>query len=129
MTELRLVLRLNDRSSYSLAGLNPRNLPDQVPSGRAFRADSGREIQIAVLAAGATGPEQLAAVKELAERRRTDTSAAQSEGAPRTNRPVTVPGIAVGPSVSSPIGHVLPILRDRRRGGQPFGAGCHRSLL
>ena len=70
------------RPSYSLAGLNPRNLPDQVLPGRAFRADSGREIQIAVLAAGATGPEQLAAVRELAQRRRADTAATGAKPLP-----------------------------------------------
>jgi S-DNA-T family DNA segregation ATPase FtsK/SpoIIIE len=72
MTEFRLVLRLNDRASYSLAGLNPRHLPDEIPAGRAFRADSGREIQIALLAPETGGPPQVRALLEIADRARSD---------------------------------------------------------
>ena len=72
MTEFRLVLRLNDRAGYSLAGLNPRHLPDEIPAGRAFRADSGREVQIALLAPETGGPAQVRALLAIAHRARAD---------------------------------------------------------
>jgi S-DNA-T family DNA segregation ATPase FtsK/SpoIIIE len=72
MAEQRLVLRLNDRASYSMAGLNPRRLPEEVPAGRAFRADSGREIQVAMLSKEPTGPAQVMALNKIAERCRSE---------------------------------------------------------
>jgi len=87
MTEFRLVLRLNDRSSYSLAGLNPRHLPQEVPVGRAFRADSGQEIQIAVLSTEPTGPAQVAALRQIAEQSRLSARAVPKEALPE---PVSV---------------------------------------
>jgi S-DNA-T family DNA segregation ATPase FtsK/SpoIIIE len=87
MTEFRLVLRLNDRSSYSLAGLNPRHLPQEVPVGRAFRADSGQEIQIAVLSTEPTGPAQVAALRQIAEQSRLSARAVPKESLPE---PVSV---------------------------------------
>ncbi|MHB1535791.1 MAG: FtsK/SpoIIIE domain-containing protein [Acidimicrobiales bacterium] len=47
--EDRLVLRLADREDFRLANLNPRQIAEDMPPGRALRADSGLEIQIAVL--------------------------------------------------------------------------------
>jgi S-DNA-T family DNA segregation ATPase FtsK/SpoIIIE len=47
--EDRLVLRLNDRDDYRLAGINPKTVATDVEPGRALRADSGLEVQIAVL--------------------------------------------------------------------------------
>ena len=74
MTEDRLVLRLNDRSGYALAGLNPRHLPSEIPVGRAFRADSGREIQIALLAPDIGGPSQVRALEDIANQAHRDGS-------------------------------------------------------
>lgn len=64
--EDRLVLRLADRSDYSLAGLSPRALPDEIATGRGFRTESGREVQIALLAADPSGQAQAVVVSELA---------------------------------------------------------------
>ncbi len=58
LAETRLVMRFNDRSSYGLAGLNPHRLPDQISPGRAFRADSGVEVQVGVLVDDTSGAGQ-----------------------------------------------------------------------
>ena len=49
--EDRFALRFNDRDDYSLADLSPRKMPESVPTGRAFRAVSGEEMQVALLTA------------------------------------------------------------------------------
>ena len=65
LTEDKLVLRLTDRGDYSLAGLNPRKMPDDVAAGRAFRADSGFETQFAVLGQDPSGPAQAEAIAAI----------------------------------------------------------------
>ncbi len=65
LTEDKLTLRLTDRGDYSLAGLNPRKLPEDLAQGRAFRADSAIETQIAVLGTDASGPAQAEALAEV----------------------------------------------------------------
>ncbi len=66
----RLVLRLADRDDYRLAGINPREVAADVPPGRAFRADSAIELQVAVLglaeAHDPSGPAQADAVRAIA---------------------------------------------------------------
>ncbi|HEY4153398.1 MAG TPA: FtsK/SpoIIIE domain-containing protein, partial [Pseudolysinimonas sp.] len=47
LVDSKLVLKLTERSDYSLANLNPRKLPDEIPAGRAFRSESAVEVQIA----------------------------------------------------------------------------------
>ena len=64
----KLVLRLTERSDYSLANLNPRKLPEDIPPGRAFRSESAVEVQIALLAADPSGAAQAAALREIAVR-------------------------------------------------------------
>jgi S-DNA-T family DNA segregation ATPase FtsK/SpoIIIE len=72
--EDRLCLRLADRSDYSLAGLSPRKLPDELRAGQAFRTADARECQIALLGApdpgevDASGSGQAAALSLIAER-------------------------------------------------------------
>lgn len=70
--EDRFVLRFNDRADYSLADLSPRAVPERVRPGRAFRAATGEELQIALLAADPSGPAQAAALDAIvgAARRR-----------------------------------------------------------
>jgi DNA segregation ATPase FtsK/SpoIIIE, S-DNA-T family len=85
MTEDKLAFRLPDRDDYGMIGLRPRELPDNVPSGRAFRNGSGIETQVALLAEDSSGPGQadaIAAVAAAAERRDT--------GVPRSARPFRV---------------------------------------
>jgi len=65
--EDKLVLRLADRDDYRSAGINPKNVPKEVPPGQAFRGESGREVQIAILGADASGVAQAAAVRQIAD--------------------------------------------------------------
>ncbi len=65
-----LMLRLNDRTTYGMLGLNPRHLPDDIPPGRAFDPRGGTELQVALLADDPSGPAQVAALLRLAERAR-----------------------------------------------------------
>ncbi len=66
LTDDKVVLRLTDRLDYSLGGINHRKLPASIPPGRGFRADSGTEVQIAVLGTDVSGQGQTAAVQALA---------------------------------------------------------------
>ncbi|MGH9090999.1 MAG: FtsK/SpoIIIE domain-containing protein [Acidimicrobiales bacterium] len=83
--EDRFVLRFNDRDDYSLADLPPRKMPESVPPGRAFRAVTGDEVQVALLADDPSGPAQAAALAALAK-------AAQDRvtGQPPRARPIRV---------------------------------------
>ena len=68
LVDSKLVLKLTERSDYSLANLNPRKLPDDIPPGRAFRSESAVEVQIALLTADPSGAAQAAALREIAAR-------------------------------------------------------------
>lgn len=78
----KLVLRLSDRSDASLAGLNPRKIPENLPPGRGYRAVSAIETQVALLAADPAGPAQVAAVHALAAR-----LVEREAGVPKSVRP------------------------------------------
>lgn len=64
----RLVLRLADPQDYSFAGIMPKDVPKEVPSGRALKGtDEGvQESQIALLAENPNGQAQVAALQEIA---------------------------------------------------------------
>jgi S-DNA-T family DNA segregation ATPase FtsK/SpoIIIE len=64
--EDRIVLRMNDRSDYGLLGLNQRALPDSIPPGRGFLAESGTEVQFALLTEDDSGVAQVAALQAVA---------------------------------------------------------------
>ena len=66
MADDRLVLRLADRGDYALAGLNPRSMPEEIGAGRAFRVDSGREVQLATLDGDSSASGQADAVRRIA---------------------------------------------------------------
>ena len=68
LCEDKLVLRLSDRSDASLAGLSPRKIPEHLPPGRGYRANSAIETQVALVAADPAGPAQVAALHALAAR-------------------------------------------------------------
>ena len=65
MCEDKLAFKLADKDDYALIGLRPRELPDEIPPGRAFRAGTGVETQVALLAADASGQGQAAALREI----------------------------------------------------------------
>ncbi|WP_370097642.1 FtsK/SpoIIIE domain-containing protein [Streptacidiphilus sp. MAP12-20] len=82
LCEDKLVLRLSDRSDASLAGLNPRKIPENLPPGRGYRANSAIETQVALVAADPAGPAQVAAVHALAAR-----LVEREAGVPKSARP------------------------------------------
>ena len=75
LCEEKLVFKLAEREDYRLAGLNPRDLPGDLPPGRALRAGTGAELQVALLAPDASGPGQAAAVQSVAARCRSRDAA------------------------------------------------------
>jgi S-DNA-T family DNA segregation ATPase FtsK/SpoIIIE len=68
LSDNKLALRLADKGDYGFLGLNARNLPDDVPPGRGFAADTGIETQVALLAEDSSGQGQAAALGEIAAR-------------------------------------------------------------
>jgi S-DNA-T family DNA segregation ATPase FtsK/SpoIIIE len=68
LAERMIMLRLHDRTAYSMAGLNPRHLPEKIPAGRGFDARTGVEVQIALLDGDTSGPAQVAALHRIALR-------------------------------------------------------------
>ncbi|MGN6608477.1 MAG: FtsK/SpoIIIE domain-containing protein [Jatrophihabitans sp.] len=85
LTEDKLVLRLTDRGDFSLVGLNPRKIPEEMPQGRAFRADSGIETHVAVLGADPSGPAQAEQLRVIAAE-----AAERDRKVPRARRPFRV---------------------------------------
>ncbi|HEY0903727.1 MAG TPA: FtsK/SpoIIIE domain-containing protein, partial [Marmoricola sp.] len=65
VVEHKLVLRLPDRGDYATAGLKPKDLPDEIPDGRGFWADSGTEAQVAVLGTDTAGAAQSELLREI----------------------------------------------------------------
>lgn len=86
--EDRLVLRLNDRDDYRLANINPKVVAEDIPPGRALRADSGIEVQVAVLA-GPTGVDPSGQAQGEAVRSVARLAAERWPG-PRRHRPIRV---------------------------------------
>jgi S-DNA-T family DNA segregation ATPase FtsK/SpoIIIE len=85
LVEDKLVLRLSDRNDFRLVNLNPKSVPDDMPPGRVLRADSGLELQVALLTADGAGQAQAEALRNLAQ------AASERWPAPtRTNRPFKV---------------------------------------
>ncbi|MDT0439289.1 MULTISPECIES: FtsK/SpoIIIE domain-containing protein [Streptomyces] len=83
----RLVLRFADPNDYSTAGLQPREVPKNMPPGRALRiTDTGvDETQISLLAPDPAGQAQVRALREIAEQAR-----ARHRRIPAGRRPLRV---------------------------------------
>ncbi|ROS50497.1 FtsK/SpoIIIE domain-containing protein [Frigoribacterium sp. PhB24] len=64
----KVLLRLTDRADYALAGLNPRTLPDTLPPGRGFTAESSVETQIALIDVDPSGHAQAEALRRRGAR-------------------------------------------------------------
>ena len=69
-TDDKLVLRLAERSDFSLAGIHPRTVPADLPPGRGFRCQSGVETQVALLGPDPTAAGQATALAGIADRAR-----------------------------------------------------------
>ncbi|QNA73942.1 cell division protein FtsK [Streptomyces sp. So13.3] len=65
LTEDKMAFRLSDRSDFSLISVNPRKVPDEIAPGRAYRAESGIETQVALLVPDASGQGQAAAITAI----------------------------------------------------------------
>jgi DNA segregation ATPase FtsK/SpoIIIE, S-DNA-T family len=85
MCEDKLVFKLAERDDYALAGLRPRDLPADVPPGRAFAAGTGTETQVALLVPDPSGQGQAAALRQIA-----GWAAARDAAVPRDARPFRV---------------------------------------
>jgi S-DNA-T family DNA segregation ATPase FtsK/SpoIIIE len=84
LNDNKLLLRLNDRTDYHVVGRRSRELPDVIRPGQGWTSD-GAEIQVALLAPGATGQEQAEALRAIgAEATRRDA------GLPAGRRPVRI---------------------------------------
>jgi S-DNA-T family DNA segregation ATPase FtsK/SpoIIIE len=66
LCEEKLVFKLAEKDDYALAGLRPRDMPDEIPPGRAFRTGTGIEVQVALLAPDTSGQGQAAALRDIA---------------------------------------------------------------
>ena len=85
LVEEKIGLRLPDRADYALLSLQPRKLPDDIPEGRGFRAESGTELQVALLAPDASAQAQAAVLRGVAA-----DAHARWEAVPRARRPFRV---------------------------------------
>ena len=85
LCEDKLVFRLAERDDYALAGLRSRDLPGNIPPGRAFGAGTGTETQVALLAPDPSGHGQAAALRQIA-----DWAAALDATVPPARRPFRI---------------------------------------
>lgn len=85
MCEEKLVFKMAEKEDYGFAGLRPRNMPDDVPPGRAFRAGSGVEVQVALLGPDASGQGQAAELRSIAS-----SCASRDAAVPASARPFRV---------------------------------------
>ncbi|HXL90519.1 MAG TPA: FtsK/SpoIIIE domain-containing protein [Streptosporangiaceae bacterium] len=66
MCEEKLAFKLAEKDDYGLIGLRPREMPDDIAPGRAFRAGSGVEVQVALLGPDPSGQGQATALRSIA---------------------------------------------------------------
>jgi DNA segregation ATPase FtsK/SpoIIIE, S-DNA-T family len=85
LTEDKIAFRLADRSDFSLISVNPRKVPEEIQAGRAYRSESGIELQVALLDGEATGQGQAAALSAIGA-----AAAERDAGLPRSRRPFRV---------------------------------------
>jgi S-DNA-T family DNA segregation ATPase FtsK/SpoIIIE len=129
LCEEKLVFKLADREDYALAGLRGRDLPGDVPPGRAFRAGSGTEVQTALLGPDNSGQGQATALRAIA-----GMCAVRDGGVPASLRPFRVDAAparisfeqacALRPESSSPLWGLVGVGGDCLRAlGPDLGAG------
>jgi len=85
LTEDKIAFRLADRGDFSLISVNPRKVPEEIQPGRAYRSESGIELQVAMLEGDVTGQGQAAALAAIGE-----AATARDAGLPRARRPFRV---------------------------------------
>jgi DNA segregation ATPase FtsK/SpoIIIE, S-DNA-T family len=85
LCEEKLAFRLAEKDDFAMVGLRPRDMPDDIPAGRAFRAGSGTEVQVALLGPDASGQGQAAALRSIAA-----SCATRDAAVPGARRPFRV---------------------------------------
>ena len=86
--EERLVLKLADRSDFSMIGVPARAVPTVMPAGRGFLTDRLREAQVCVLGREPSGAAQLAALAAIATAARERASDLPPSARPRRVDPL-----------------------------------------
>lgn len=67
LTEDRVMLPMSDVGDYGAIGMKPRDVPKNLPDGRAFRSQGGaQELQVSLLVEDPSGPAQVAELQRLA---------------------------------------------------------------
>ncbi|MFD9204692.1 FtsK/SpoIIIE domain-containing protein [Streptomyces sioyaensis] len=112
LTEDKLALRLSDRTDFSMLGLNSRKVPEEIAPGRAFRNETGTEIQFALLSEDATGQGQNAAMVAIGE-----GAAHRDAAVPRAMRPFRVDSLPSRITLSQAWQHVDPAVSASRLWG------------
>ncbi|MFF3845420.1 FtsK/SpoIIIE domain-containing protein [Streptomyces sp. NPDC002328] len=85
LTEDKYGLRLADRGDFSMLDINARKIPEEIPPGRAFRAETATETQFALLSEDTTGQGQASALTAIGE-----AAAVRDAEVPRSRRPFRV---------------------------------------
>lgn len=85
LIEDKIGLRLPDRADYSLLGLQPRKMPEDIPEGRGFRSETGLELQFALLGEDTAGQAQAGYLRAIAAE-----AVARHAAVPRARRPFRV---------------------------------------
>jgi DNA segregation ATPase FtsK/SpoIIIE, S-DNA-T family len=83
--ENKLSFRLADRALFAVIGVDPGDVPSDMPPGRALRAGSGVETQVALLAPDVSGQGQAAALAVIGK-----AAARRDAGVPAARRPFRV---------------------------------------
>ena len=85
LNDHRLMLRMADRSDFTMIGLDFGDLPTVMFPGRAWRSEGPAEAQIALLGPGLSGREQAAALADIGRK-----AAARDAEVPAARRPFKV---------------------------------------
>ncbi|MFJ4191872.1 FtsK/SpoIIIE domain-containing protein [Kitasatospora sp. NPDC089509] len=85
LNDNRLLLRLNDRTDYTVAGIDHRRVPPYIAPGRGWRTENAAELQVALLAPGATGQEQTEALRAIGRK-----ATGRDAGVPAGRRPFRI---------------------------------------
>lgn len=80
------MLRLADRTDYTMAGLSPRELPEKMQPGRAFAAVTARETQFALLDADTSSQAQVKALGLIGQAAQDATEGVPAEQLPMAMR-------------------------------------------
>lgn len=117
LTEDRVMLPMADASDYAAVGMSPREVPGNLPDGRAFRSQDRQELQVGLLDDDPAGPAQVTALQRLA---RAATERAEADRAEAEQRSEPVPAGQV-PFRVDPLPTRITLSDAHRLGGAPLG--------